>query len=159
VPDFQSAQDVEDMFVWYKRKQAARRRAASGNLYKARYERGGPLTRKERLAIRRSMDYVEAHKEIQRRAQLSRLEPKEKRVKQKKIVEVQEKAPKFRVREEVEPTQQFARRVGSRTPQVKSVYSLLREILSKKVERLEEARVADEKAKAQGKSGFSKLEN
>ena len=72
---------------------------------------------------------------------------------------VQEKAPKFRVREEVEPTQQFARRVGSRTPQVKSVYSLLREILSKKVERLEEARVADEKAKAQGKSGFAKLEN
>ena len=42
---------------------------------------------------------------------------------------------------------------------MKSVYSLLRDILSKKVERLEEARVADEKAKAQGRSGFAKLEN
>ena len=74
---------------------------------------------------------------------------------------VKEEKPKFRIREEAEPTHQFAGRVSSegRKPQVKSVYSLLRDILSKKVERLEEARIADEKAKAQGRSGFAKLEN
>jgi len=196
VPEYQSAEDIKEMFVWYKKKQASRRRMVKGNVYKARYERGGPLTGKERRSIYRSMDYAEAYKEIQRRARSSRLERakllKEKREKRKerlilegnwppkapeKTLQVQqiakEKKPKV-VPQRITPMQtfqnkreeqklqagyEFVPRMGSkRTPQVKSVYTLLREILSKKVERLEEARLAAEKAKvASGKSGFGKL--